>query len=61
VDDGGFGGGVAECCVRAQAADADSGDGGGYYYPRGVGDRGAFLEEGREPGMLSVDASISYL
>jgi hypothetical protein len=50
VDYGGLGGGVAECCVGAERAYADAGDGGGDYYARGVLDCGALLEEGCESG-----------
>lgn len=48
VNDGSFGGGVAERCVCAEGADADSGDGGGDYDAGGVLDAGALLEEGCE-------------
>ena len=47
---GTFGGGVAECCVFAETADAESGDGGSDDYSGGVVDGGVLFEEGSESG-----------
>lgn len=49
-----FGGGVAECCVLAEATDAETGDGCGDDYSRGVVESSLFLEEGSEPAEVLV-------
>ena len=48
MDGGRFGDRVAVCCIGAEGADPDPGDGGRDDDAAGVGDGAAFLEEGRE-------------
>lgn len=51
---GTFGGGVAECGVFAETADAQAGDGGGDDYAGGVVDGGVLFKEGSESMRMAV-------